>query len=83
MQKEKEDSESKGARQKNGAAGGGEPSVNEGAAEIWEASGQGLNEQIKKSGEAGLFYFCKNYSLTEAFCFTISIISRSFSVSAE
>ena len=82
MQKEKEDSESKGARQKNGAAGG-EPSVSESAAEIRNASAQVLNEQIKKSGEAGLFYFCKNYSLTEAFCFTISIISRSFSVSAE
>ena len=83
MQKEKEDSESKGARQKDGAAGGGEPSVSESAAEIRNAPSQGLKEQIKKSGEAGLFYFCKNYSLTEAFCFTISIISRSFSVSAE
>ena len=83
MQKEKEDSESKGARQKDGAAGGGEPSVSESAAEIRNASAPGFNEQIKKAGEAGLFYFCKNYSLTEAFCFTISIISRSFSVSAE
>ena len=83
MQKEKEDSESKGARQKDGAAGGGDPSVSESAAGIRNPPAQVLNEQIKKSGEAGLFYFCKNYSLTEAFCFTISIISRSFSVSAE
>ena len=55
MQKEKEDSESKGARQKDGAAGGGEPSVSESAAEIRNAPAQVLNEQIKKSGEAGLF----------------------------